>query len=231
MGRPTKADSHSGKILFAKSGFPIAQGFTYPQSVKLPAFVQVICRPLFTVLIIAMICLVGGMASAGPPLLKSQYTSIKSADCKKVAAPMAEAFHSRGLEAEECPAPKGWRLFVVSTNERSWLEIAYERSLWTTEEEVVYNNQFGHFPNIGADRIEWRVTKSGTPVALIFRIAAQDPDKPAIGADARTLSRLFVIGLAEGIPRFCGIAKSNQDARNMADNQATCRTMLKKVSY
>lgn len=176
-----------------------------------------------------LLCLVGSGASAETQSLQSLYTSIKSTACSKPPASIIAAYDARGLSAQECPAPKGWRLFAVSSDERSWLEIARDRSLWTTEEEVVYRNEFGHFPNLGAERVEWRMKKPGTPNALIFRISAQDPNRPASGPGAMNLSRLFVINLANGAPRFCGTAKTNEEAKTLADNAKACTTALREL--
>lgn len=187
--------------------------------------VKSLCRRF---LITVTLCLVGNWTSADEQSLESLYTSIKSTTCSKPPSSIAAAYDARGLSAQECPAPKGWRLFVVSSDERSWLEIARDHSLWSAEEEVVYRNEFGHFPNLGAERVEWRTTKSGVLSALIFRISAQDPNRPASGPGAMNLSRLFVIGLASRTPRFCGTAKTNQEARVIADNATTCVTMLKE---
>lgn len=175
------------------------------------------------------LCLAGSWTGAAAQSLESLYTSIKSTACSKPPASTVAAYDARGLSAQECPAPKGWRLFAVSSDERSWLEIARDHSLWTTEEEVVYRNEFGHFPNLGAERVEWRMKKPGTPSALIFRISAQDPNRPASGPGATNLSRLFVISLANGAPRFCGTAKTNQEAKAIADNATTCNTALREL--
>lgn len=191
----------------------------------MPTVIKSLCRKFFAAV---MLCLAGSWVSVTAQSLESLYTSIKSSACSKPPPSIVIAYDARGLSAQECPAPKGWRLFAVSSDERSWLEIARDHSLWTTEEEVVYRNEFGHFPNLGAERVEWRMKKSGTVTALIFRISAQDPNRPASGPGAMNLSRLFVINLASDVPRFCGTAKTNQEARAIADNATTCTTALQE---
>ena len=106
---------------------------------------------------------------------ESLYTSIKSGDCQKPSKSIVAFYDSRGLTAQECKAAEGWRLFVVSSDARSWLEVARDRTLWSSEEQVVSQNEFGNFPNIGSEKVEWPMTKANSPAALIFRIAAQDP--------------------------------------------------------
>lgn len=155
---------------------------------------------------------------------ESLYTSVKEGDCRKLTTATAQFFESRGLSAEECDAPKGWRLFVVSSEERSWLELARDASLWSTEEQVVHKNAFGHFPNIGAEKVEWRLTSTRTPAALIFRIGAQNPQNID-----KTLTRLFVLALKDSAPYFCGVAKTNEDARSMAENTVACSIPLPQL--
>jgi hypothetical protein len=153
-----------------------------------------------------------------PP--ESFYTSISPVNCHIPAPPVVNAYEVRGLTVQECPAPKGWRLFIASTDERSWPELSNDAHLWSTEEQVVYRNDFGNFPNLGADMVEWRVSASGRPCALIFRISAQAPVPPDSASITKTLSKLFVIRLADGTPRFCGVVQTNREARELADKAA-----------
>lgn len=111
--------------------------------------------------------------------------------------------------------------------------MSYDKEIWSTVNQVWGDEKykFGHFPNINDEHAEWRISKSGEPKALIFRIYAQDPDKAST-----KLSRLFVIGLANHIPRFCGIAKTNEEAIKIADDARACVIILQKeyipeVSY
>lgn len=152
---------------------------------------------------------------------ESLYTSIKSGDCQKPSASIAAFYESRGLTAEECKAVEGWRLFVVSSDARSWLELARERTLWSTEDQVVHRNEFGNFPNIGSEKVEWRMTKTHSPASLIFRITAQDP----ANVD-KNLSRLFVVGIKNNIPLLCGVVRTNKEARALAEDTSSCAIAL-----
>lgn len=122
----------------------------------------------------------------------------------------------------ECPAPKGWHLYKIYTNEREWLDIAHGRTVWSTHDTILNEpqNRFGNFPSLG-DRVEWRTTSFGEPNALIFRIIAQDPE-----IDGPNLTRLFVIGLTNIGARFCGMTKSNQKAKEIADKAKNCSAVL-----
>ena len=74
------------------------------------------------------------------------YTSVKSGDCRKPSKTIAAFYESRGLTAEECDAVKDWRLYLVSSDERSWLELTRDATLWSSEEQVVHQNDFWEFP-------------------------------------------------------------------------------------
>jgi hypothetical protein len=154
--------------------------------------------------------------------VKSQYTSIAIQDCWVPPASLKSSFEARGVSVQECPALEGWRLFVVSSDAHSWIEIAHGSHLWSSEDQVVYRNEFGHFPNLGAERVEWRRKQGGIPVALIFRVSAQDPAASATGSGARNVSRLFVIGFQGNNVRFCGTARTNEEARVLSDNVTKC---------
>lgn len=111
--------------------------------------------------------------------------------------------------------------FVCSVlDARSWLEMASGGTLWTSEEQVVNRNEFGNFPNIGSEKVEW-VVSNHVPVSLIFRIAAQDSKNVE-----KSLSRLFVIGFRNNTPQFCGVGKSNLEARALAEKISSCSTEL-----
>lgn len=153
---------------------------------------------------------------------ESLYTSVKPGDCRKLSAETSAFYESRGLTAEECDAAKPWRLYAVSSDARSWVEVARGATLWSTEEQVVHRSEFGNFPNIGAEKVEWRITKTGAPIALIFRIAAQDPQRTE-----KNLTRLFVLGFRDNTPYFCGMVKSNEEARALAEREDLCAGVLK----
>lgn len=152
---------------------------------------------------------------------ESRYSSVKSGDCRQLSGAIGKFYEARGLSAEECEAARGWRLFAVSSDERSWFELSRESTLWSSEQQVVHKHSFGYFPNIGAEKVEWRITKTGAPTAFIFRIASQDPQNVT-----RNLTRLFVVAFKEDAPYFCGVASSNEEARALSENEEQCSSAL-----
>ena len=166
-------------------------------------------------------------SDAGMPAksdIEPVYTSIREGDCRSVSGASMASFEKRGVTAKECRAPEGWRVYAVSSPERSWLEVGHDDRLWSSEQQIVYDAAAGNFPNLGADRIEWRV-RSGVPQAVIFRISAEAELKSARDRP-RTITRLAVVKLSPQGPRFCGMAASNAEARALADAPTPCETAL-----
>ena len=162
--------------------------------------------------------------SAGLARAKTLYTSTEPSKCSSPSKQLIALYDAQGLDVQECKGPKGLKFLVVSTDERSWVDLQQGDQIWTTQDEVVYNNRFGYFPNIGSGVVEWNVTSAGEPSSLIFRITAQDKRKGApIGA---TVSRLFVISLRQNRPAFCGVATTNEEARALSNSSGKCRNRL-----
>jgi hypothetical protein len=151
----------------------------------------------------------------------TEYTSIAVKACRKQAPSAASRYDYRG----ECPAPKGWRVFVGEGGDRSWLEVGRGKTVWSTEDVVLNDGRLGNFPNVGEGLVEWRrAASSPEKGALIFRVSGQNPDDPG-----KKLSHLLVIGLTESAPRFCGLAKTNEQARELADSLSACTVALQKL--
>jgi len=184
-------------------------------------FILLNCYPIIKRALVTVILFLTANAWATSHEEKSHYTSINYADCKKLSDKRAEFYAKRDLGALECPGFKNWRVFSVSADRNSWLELVSDKQTWSTEEQVVYKNDFGHFPNLGSKKIEWRVDHNGDPFALIFRVSVQNPKN--IHKD---ISRLFVLRLKDNTAAFCGVAKTNQQARKLAGPTRPCKKTL-----
>lgn len=167
-----------------------------------------------------LLCL--GAQAAGASAPRVGYSSIKESDCKPVAAALATHYQARGLTAQQCPGLPGLPLLVVSSDERSWLEWTAGSRVISTEASLRDRTDFGHFPNLGAERVEWSVGADGKAQGLIFRVAAQDPENAS-----RSRSRLFVVAwLADGQARYCGHHATNEGARRLLSLPEACREAL-----
>jgi len=173
------------------------------------------------VLMVTGIYLISAMSSDAAAI----YTSIEEGKCSAAPGDVLAQYQVRGLDAEECHGYKGWRLFIVSTPERSWIDLRYGRQTWSTERVVVHENTYGHFPNIGGTAVEWGTTTRGVPSSIIFRIDAQGIGKEGI-MDTNT-SRYYAIKLNQDRPTFCGLAMTNEEARVLATGK--CDKPLKKI--
>ena len=175
------------------------------------------------VIITAVLFLFGTVIFSAESQLKSIYTSTKSKDCKlptgiyKKMYPINDEY---GYGAEECPGYKKFKIFAVYDDARAWFDISDGVNTWTTMEQV-FNADFGQFPALREGVAEWRVTKSGEAKAMIFRIDANDPD-----LTGKINSRLYVISFENGPPKYCGKAKTNEDAVKIAD-KGNCTIKLK----
>jgi hypothetical protein len=162
----------------------------------------------------------------------SLYTPLAATDCDPPPPEIARVYAARDLRVEECQAPPPYRLFIVSSDARSWVDLRRNNVIWSTEQRVVYGQDvlaLGHFPNIGgSDAAEWRLNKKGEPVALIVRLRLVDPARDATAG--ATVSRLMVIGLSEDRACDQGLAAGNEEARRLADAApATCATSLPRM--
>jgi hypothetical protein len=162
----------------------------------------------------------------------SLYAPLAPNSCVAPPPEILRIYAERDLGVEECPAPSPYRLFVVSSDTRSWVDLVRNNVIWSTEERIVYAQDvlaLGHFPNVGgSDMAEWRLNKKGEPVAVIVRLRLVDPAQ--IASEGATVSRLVVIGLSEDAACDLGLAASNEEARQLADAApATCAASLPRI--
>lgn len=186
-----------------------------------------VARTLFLLLAIAL-NVVGCVAADGAERV-SLYTPLAISDCSTPPPEVAKAYAARDLAVQECPAPRPYRLFVVSSDARSWIDLRRNHRIWSTEQRVVYSPELlelGQFPNVGGSHVaEWRMNQHGRPLALIVRLKLVAPSEEARGA--ATISRLLVIGLTSEAACDLGLASNNDHARQLADKSPTdCHATL-----
>lgn len=184
---------------------------------------------IFAVLIALMIPFFNAAYSAP----KTEYISLKPDSCKTPDDSVYDYYSSRGLIVSECSTNTTvqslpLRLFIVSTDERSWIDLAIGNTIWSSEQEIVYEkeNQFGYFPNVGHTPAELRTSPAGA-VGLIFRVTAQNIDQQLSNSGISSVSRLFVFSFRNSKVCFLGLTRSNTTARNLLDSDAACKRMLK----
>jgi len=176
----------------------------------------------------AVLMIRAGVAYAEDVVLKNIYAPLADDNCFQPPSDVLNLYSNRGLGVVECRV-KGSvaRLFVVSSQERSWIDIAIGETLWSTEDQVAYakENQFGYFPNVGVAPAELLVDQKNAPLGLIFRVTAQDPNQQKQGAS--NISRLFVFGFRKEGGCFLGLTDNNLAARAFLKTDVTCRQILK----
>ena len=164
-------------------------------------------------IIILMLFFTGILAFSAEIQNKSVYTTTKDNDCKRPTGKFRNLYPYEEYDntTSECPGNKNYRIFKVYQAGREWIDISDGTSIWTTSKEVM-EGDFGTWPNIKEGVAEWRVDKTGEVKALIFRIKAYENE-----LTGKFQSRLYVVGFDKGIPKLCGIVKTNEEAVKMAD--------------
>lgn len=184
--------------------------------------VGIILQKVIRLLVLGTAFLISSTVSEAVQPATSSYTSIEPSECWVPPAPLIDTYRAQGLKAQECQAPKDFGLFIVSSNERSWIDLMWHDAMWSTEEQIVYKNQFGYFPNIrGGGIVEWRL-EDGKPIGLIFRVVAQDPKRMSSPLGQSNTSRLFVISFHDDAVCWRGVTGSNEVARELADSEVLC---------
>ena len=169
-----------------------------------------------------------GAACADSGVIESSYVSLADDNCFQPSGDTLHRYANSGLGVVECRVKnRVIRLFVVSSEERSWIDIAVGDTLWSTEDPIVYapENRFGYFPNVGIAPVELVVNKKQAPVGLIFRVTAQDPNQQEQGS--ANIFRLFVFGFRKEGVCFLGLADNNVAARSFLQADMICQQLLK----
>jgi hypothetical protein len=153
---------------------------------------------------------------AQPP--RSVETSIRPADCTAPAEEIAKRYEQRDLGVQECPAPDGWRLLLVSSNENTWVDLTGPGVTWSAERPVVYESPIGNFPTVGVPpTVEWRHDSSGRIAAIILGVTAQN--RETFETDR---SAFYVVRLQPTAACVIGRPATAEEARTLADSPKGC---------
>lgn len=149
----------------------------------------------------------------------SVYTSIRPADCAAPSKEIAAPYATRDLGVQQCPAPSGWRLLLVSSDANTWIDLTGQGITWSGERPIVYESPIGNFPSVGdPPRVEWRRDGKGRVTALIFRVTAQNRETLTTRR-----SVLYVVRVQRDRACVLGRPTSNEEAQKLADSPAGCR--------
>jgi hypothetical protein len=124
----------------------------------------------------------------------------------------------KDLGVEQCPAPDGWRVLLVSSDSNSWIDVAGPEGTWSGERPIVYEAPIGNFPSVGdPPTLEWRRAGNRRVTALIVPVTAQNretfrTDQTAFYVVRFQFSKACVIGRPSTI----------EEARTMADSGKGC---------
>ena len=161
------------------------------------------------------------------PAIPYRYTSIKTEACQPPAAKQRKAFEEREVGAKECPGVDGWQLFLVYSDDASWLEIGHDGTLWSTREALLGTHRFGDSPNVASDGVEW-LPPAGEAHTLIFHVEARE--SPTANGPGKRVSKVAVISLSGESPQFCGLVNSNEQAKIVAEKRDSCGGGLPRLA-
>jgi hypothetical protein len=129
------------------------------------------------------------------------------------AAPAFDAaYQAKGLAVQECPGSTGYKVLVVSSDERSWVDLVRaDGTVWSAEDPVVYERPIGQFPNVDPASLTW-FPSSSLPKALAFKVTAQRFDEPE-----QRIERWYVVRLEPPPAAVVGRTGSAEEARALAE--------------
>jgi hypothetical protein len=151
-----------------------------------------------------------------PP--RSVETSIRPGDCMAPAEEVAAPYAKRDLGVQQCPAPEGWRLLLVSSDENTWVDLSGPGLTWSGERPIVYESPIGNFPTVGVPPIvEWRRDGSGRIASVILAVMAQN--RETFETDR---SAYYVVRVQADSACVIARAASPDEARTIADSGKGC---------
>jgi hypothetical protein len=172
-------------------------------------------RRLRLFLLIAAVHAIGCQTRQAPATFQ---TRIGEKDCVQPSPEIAAAYTARDLGVQQCHAPHDWRLLLVSSDANTWIDINGPGLTWSSERPIVYESPIGNFPSVDSSPpVEWRIDDRGRPVAVMFRVTAQDSKNPEAH-----LSRFYVVRLAEGAGCVVGRVATVEEARTLAESSPSC---------
>jgi len=145
-------------------------------------------------------------------------TSLRESDCHAPPREIAASYEQRDLGVQQCPAPPGWQLLLVSSDANTWVDIRGANLAWSGERPIVYEMPIGNFPSVDtATSVEWRRDGTGMLTSVIVRVTAQDRESLTTQQ-----SRLFVARVTPTTICVIGRAATAAEARALADGTRGC---------
>jgi len=153
-----------------------------------------------------------------PAAVDSVYTSLRESDCHAPPQEIAAPYEQRDLGVQQCPAPPGWQLLLVSSDANTWVDIRGANVMWSGERPIVYEMPIGNFPGVDtATSVEWRRDGKGMLTAVIVRVTAQDRETLTTQQ-----ARMYVVRVTPATACVIGRVATPVDARALADGNPGC---------
>lgn len=155
------------------------------------------------------------LALAKPPALLE--TSLAESACRPASAAISAQYARRDLGVQRCPAPRGFRLLLVSSDANSWVDLRYGQWSWSSEQAVVYREGAGMFAGVTGS-VAWMRAASGGWQGLVLTVSSQNVDY------VRQLAYLALRTTHE--PCLLGVFASQSAAQHALARQQACAAAL-----
>ena len=164
---------------------------------------------------ILLITGVDSHADREPNVLQSVFTGVSESDCRSIERlETTTGFYDavNAASIQRCPAPQDYALFIVDDGDRTWYVVGSAGENFSLEDDIVYGEHSGNFPQVGIrGKFEWLVDSRDTVAGLIFRVSSSRSSEGQTG----DISNLFSYQLLDGRPKFVGVSLDNQKAREL----------------
>jgi hypothetical protein len=158
------------------------------------------------------------MSCRAPERSKVLLTSIREGDCTAPPQEIAAPYAARDLGVQQCPAPRNWRALLVSSDANTWIEVAGPGVTGSGERPIVYESPIGNFASVDSSPgIEWRLDATERPVAMVFKVTAQNPQN----LDTRR-SMFYAVQLTESAGCVVGHVATIDKARALVQSSPSC---------
>lgn len=173
--------------------------------------------PAPPVVLLLMCGLAAALLSAAEPALVpvSEFTTT---DPKKVKILKGGTEVDPGSFQHLCPGFGGYQVIHEGGDDRSWINLVFEKQTTDLMEDTLKACRPGTFPAKANDVVQWRGFRRGknyVPYAIIFRMTAGDPDEKS--SPLETLVILKLDGARSRVVGHLSAKEGNAKAQALAD--------------
>lgn len=154
--------------------------------------------------------------SEKPVEITSEFTSVNTEKCISIDLLQAEQQNiAKGAEAVfECNGAQNYKLYLIDDGTRSWYVLKKADAMTSFEEDIIYKNTPGNFPNVGVDdKVEWIIGPEKIVSGLIFDVVYQVNDEET--GRFTSISRYIAVNLRGVTPVVMGLTENQEQAKKL----------------